>query len=564
MTQTCTCIANSSKVAAEAARYRTSGTGWNAGIIRAIMKITGSRFPPKINNGNYAINLQALAAMLRTGNDRTMVAKALEGVGEDYVASVGYCAACQRPLPKPKPPQETEEKWRERKAREITSVLLRHPHISDASVVVWRDRAGEGIAVTSNTAKTAFRATLRLKDGSETELTPARPERRPNTELPLDFLEYQHRNSLWTRIKNRAFIKEPYDHDASCFSSQKERAAYVEEVRQRYAASRNIKPCFLEVRLLTTDDVIPSALDDFVRICSSRQRYYCEVITRVPGVDGTPGPIMDLENVSLRSLVETAGDRAVLERVRSRVIKLQKRFIQPLTDFEWRYDIDNRGKLRRKMSYRVGAGSRNTIYQQQLHQQVRQLTGGKRFFGDSQEGSGYLSLLETCDQQTGQLELKWGLTKDYCRLDSQSQPLPHNENNLYAVVRRYRSYAGTPEQVSEGREWHFQVRRVLAYCHGSYEAIQRLDTQLKQQTVQFRCDPAQRNGLTEFRQYHSKELCLQLFHAATLAVGMVCVEPPPVEVDWEQLSGPYRVTQEEWFQGLCGSELPVDQSAYAC
>lgn len=565
MTIHCTCNANRDKIAAEADCYRVAGTGWSPEIIRMLLKMTGSHFPPKISNGTYAINELALARMLRSSNDRTLVAKALEGVGEDYIASVGYCAACQRPLPEPRPKRETKEERLARYHQEITSVLLQHPQVAAATVSVWQDQPGYGLAIRGTKPKTAFKATLQLHDGSEEQLTMPRPSRRTNKGLPPTIYEYQSKNILWTRIKNQKYGNKPYDHDAHCFKTAKDRSAYEQEVKQQYAIVRNINPSCLEVRLLTAADVVPTAQADFIKVCSSRLRYYCEVITRAPGIPGnSPGPILNLEHVSLRNLQERTENRSALAAIHARFYRIQQRFVQPVADFEWWREKDTGDRLRRKIGFRVGAGERDVMYAQEVHKDLRQLAEGRRFFGEIVAATGYLSLVEICDQQTGQLELKWCLSKDCCKLDSDGRVLPHDLNNLYSVVTRYYGYAGTPEQIRQGRKWHFLVQRVLAYCHGSYETMQKLDTLLKQQTVAYRCDPGERGSMTEFREYGSMAICLDLFRQAAAQEGVDCVQPQPIDIDWEQLKGPNRVSQEEWFQGVCKSEVPVDQPAYAC
>ncbi len=163
----CTCKANTEKIREEAAKHRRPGIGWSPEIIRMIMRKTGSQFPPQILNRGHVINEYHLAAMLRSHNDRTLVAKALEGVGEQYVGSIGYCQACIKEIPPLPPPRETEEEQLKRYKQEIREILLSHPEIDAAEVSVWKDRAGEGLAIGSQWSKNAFDAELTLTNGKK-------------------------------------------------------------------------------------------------------------------------------------------------------------------------------------------------------------------------------------------------------------------------------------------------------------------------------------------------------------------------------------------------------------
>lgn len=543
----CTCRANAAKIQEEAVKYRSTRVGWSPDIISMIMRKTGSQFPSKVLDRKHVINEQQLAAMLRSHHDRTLVARALEGVGQQYAATIGFCQACIKEIPPLPPPRETEAEQLERYKQDITETLLRHPEIDAAEVSVWKDKPGQGLAVGCDKSKTAFDAELILTDGTKQMLDMVHPSRRTNKELPATIIEYQSSNILWTRIQNRRFIISEYDRDKACFRNEQERRKYEQEVRKKYAEVRNINEACLNVRLFTTQDTVEASLGDFTKICTSRPRYYCEVLTRVPSCDGTPGSVMQVEHVNLRELIDTPNKHSYFYELRDRYISLQERFIQPLRDFEWWRESDGVDRLRRRVGYIVGAGERTTMYSQEMKKPVRQLTDGKRFFGIAASGDRYLSLVEICDQQTGALELKWCLTIDRCRKDPDGRLVPHDLNNLYAVVKRYHTEAGTPEQVRQGRKWHFQVRKVMAYCHGSFETMKSLDTLLKQQTIMYRCDPEGRGSMTEFRSADCAELSLELFQSEATKAGLTCVTPKPIPIAWDLLLGPNRLGLDEWF-----------------
>ena len=166
MKVTCTCIANQQKVVEAAAPLRTEGKGWTPAIVMMLLKKTGSTFPPTIRNGRHVINKHALANMLGNCNDRTLLSKAFERVGDEAVGSVGFCKGCSKPLPVTKPPRETEEQRKERQQREIKEILEDHPEIAQAAVSVWKEEAGEGLAVDCEYPKTVFDAKLTLVDGT--------------------------------------------------------------------------------------------------------------------------------------------------------------------------------------------------------------------------------------------------------------------------------------------------------------------------------------------------------------------------------------------------------------
>lgn len=548
MNLTCTCIAHQQKVMEAAASLRTEGKGWTPAIVMMLLKKTGSTFPPTIRKGKHVINKHALAHMLGNRNDRTLLSKAFERVGDAAVGSVGFCKECSKPLPVEKPPRETEEQRKERYQREIKEILEEHPDIAQAVVSVWKEAAGEGLAVDSEYAKTVFDAKLTLVDGTCIDFDMLRPSRRANKEYPATIIEYQSRQALRNRIKNRRFLYTPYDHDKACFPGEKDCRAYEKEVRQKYSDIRKISPACLEVKLLTTQDLAPGNKDDFMRICSNRNRYYCEVTVRVPGNDGKPGPIMHLEHVSLRSLTETASSKSCMNKIRSRFMQIQSRYVQPLLDFEWWRQEDGGGKLRRMTGYQVGSGGRETMYSFAMLKTPRPLSTGKRFFGEPDAGTRYLSLVEVCDQQTGNLELKWCLTTDHCLKGEDGTLVPHDQNNLYSVVRRYRSEAGTRKQLEAGKKWYFQVQRILAYCHGDNATMQQLDATLKRKTVQYQCNPAERNNMTEFRSLDGLEDCISLFKAEAANVGVDYQEPQAGEINRKMLIRPERTPLSDWFK----------------
>ena len=303
----------------------------------------------------------------------------------------------------------------------------------------------------------------------------------------------------------------------------------------------------MQVRLLTAKDVVPEARETFGRQCVDKNRYICEVTTRVPGVNELAGPVMQLEHISLRDLNETPNKRNSFDTIRNQFISIQKRYVQPLREFEWYMDYISHGeKPRRKVYFKVGSGMRCGGYLWEINKPDKNPPKGLRYFSELSGDQKYLSLVEVYDQQNGQTELKWCLTQDHRYQDRQGELLPHDDNNIYSIIQRYRGDAGTAQKVKRGGKRYYQVRKVLAYCHGDGRIIQGLDTQVKSETIQYQCPPHVRDGKTEFRDYRAKEQCQEVLAAAARSKGVSVVEPETGTIAWDFLIGTDSFKVGDW------------------
>lgn len=131
----------------------------------------------------------------------------------------------------------------------------------------------------------------------------------------------------------------------------------------------------------------------------------------------------------------------------------------------------------------------------------------------------YLSLVETYNQISGVVELKWCLTKRHVCLDNDNLPVPEDFGALYSLILRYRGEAGTPARVRSGNQHNFQVRRVIAYILGDAKLVRRIDGFVKKQTAEHVSGNCDRPGKTEFRHCSSKEECLNVFSRLALKGG---------------------------------------------
>jgi len=485
--------------------------------------------------------------MLGNVNDRTMIGGAIQGeAGIQLVSSIGFCIACQKEI-KPKLVKVTHESIWARKQQEIQETLVRHPEISSAKVSAWEDKAGSGLAILVEHSKIVFSAELTLTDGKIIPLVTTRPSRCPVREYEGKVVEFQSPTALWKRIKNRRFIESARDYDIQGFHDEKGKTAFECLVRKRYAEIRNISEKCLQVRLLVAKDVVPEARELFGRLCADRNRYVCEVTTIVPGINGKAGPIMNVEHITLRDLNERPNKRSCFDIMREQFIGIQKKYIQPVREFEWFMDqIDQQDKPRRKMFYRIGSGARCGGYPWLVNGPAQKPPEGLRYFNELSGEQGFLSLVEIYDQQNGQTELKWCLTQDHCFQDSMGNQLPGEYNNLYSLVIRYRCDVGTPEQVRRGGKRYYQVRKVLAYCHGDYQLIQAMDTFVKQGTIDQQCSPVERDNKTEYRHYTAKETCIEMLIAVALERKMCMIQPEPGTIAWDLMLGTDHLTVSEW------------------
>lgn len=168
---------------------------------------------------------------------------------------------------------------------------------------------------------------------------------------------------------------------------------------------------------------------------------------------------------------------------------------------------------------------------------------------DGHRTSKYLSLVETYDQLTGNVELKWCLTQQRVCLDGDSLPVPADFSALYSLIIRYRDQSGTPERVMRRGKRHFQVRRLLAYVNGSPKIIRQLDREAKEMTTAHRSGNVERAGKTEFRSYESMGECLHILRILAEQNGLSMIQPEVNTIAWDFLIGPSSMSPRDWVLG---------------
>ena len=161
----------------------------------------------------------------------------------------------------------------------------------------------------------------------------------------------------------------------------------------------------------------------------------------------------------------------------------------------------------------------------------------------------YLSLVETYDQLTGNVELKWCLTQHRPCLDNDSLPVPADFSALYSLIIRYRDQSGTPERVKKRGKRHFQVRRLLAYVLGSPKIIRQIDRDAKDMTSVHRSGTVERAGKTEFRSYEAMGECLQVLRILAEQNGLSMIQPEVNTIAWDFLVGPSGMSPRDWILG---------------
>lgn len=164
----------------------------------------------------------------------------------------------------------------------------------------------------------------------------------------------------------------------------------------------------------------------------------------------------------------------------------------------------------------------------------------------------YLSLVEVYDQHSGNVELKWCLSKKQTCLDEHNVPIHDDFGVLLALIIRYKDLSGTPDKVKHGKKRHFQVRKVLAYLVGESQVIRRLDSKAKKLTEEFQSDLFERPGKTEFRLYSAKYDCLKIFQMLAYQNGLTMVEPVFNTIVWDFLIGPGSMSPRDWVLGKLG------------
>ncbi len=158
----------------------------------------------------------------------------------------------------------------------------------------------------------------------------------------------------------------------------------------------------------------------------------------------------------------------------------------------------------------------------------------------------YLLLVETYDQQNGNVELKWCLIKEHIFHDDNMHRIRGDFNALYSLIMRYRVDAGTNERVKNGGRRHYQVRKVLAYVLGDPKIISDLDSKAKKNTAGYKSGDIDRPGKTEFRLLSAKEKCLQVFSDLVKQNGLKLIKPEFDYIAWDYLVGPGSMTPRDW------------------
>jgi hypothetical protein len=158
----------------------------------------------------------------------------------------------------------------------------------------------------------------------------------------------------------------------------------------------------------------------------------------------------------------------------------------------------------------------------------------------------YLSLVEIYDQNTGNAELKWCLTKQYICLDDDNLPLSGDFSALLSIITRYKNEAGTPDRVKNGTKHHFQVRRVLAYVLGDPKIIRQIDARAKLLSAKHISAFIERPGKTEFRLFSSKDECLNLFAMVAEQCGVSISRPVFDTIAWDYLIGAGSMSPQDW------------------
>ena len=158
----------------------------------------------------------------------------------------------------------------------------------------------------------------------------------------------------------------------------------------------------------------------------------------------------------------------------------------------------------------------------------------------------YLSLVETYDQSSGNIELKWCVTKYHSCRDENNDEIPCDYGALLSLIIRYKDEAGTPERVKNGKKPHFQVRRVLAYVIADSKIIRYLDSKAKHLTVTHISGHTDRPGKTEFRRYSALAECLAVFQALAEQNNLNMIRPEANMIAWDYLIGAGCIAPQLW------------------
>lgn len=158
----------------------------------------------------------------------------------------------------------------------------------------------------------------------------------------------------------------------------------------------------------------------------------------------------------------------------------------------------------------------------------------------------YLSLVEIYDQHSGNIELKWCMSKYQPCLDADNKQVPDDFGVLLSLIARYKDEAGTPDRVKNAKKRHFQVRKVLAYVLGDQKTIRQLDAKVKKHSLEFQGGIIDRSGKTEFRKHSAKYDCLKIFKVIAESYALTMVEPECNTIAWDYLIGNACVSPQDW------------------
>ena len=174
----------------------------------------------------------------------------------------------------------------------------------------------------------------------------------------------------------------------------------------------------------------------------------------------------------------------------------------------------------------------------------------------------YLSLVEVYDQHSGNVELKWCLTKHHVCLDDDNRPIPGDFGALLSLIIRYQNEAGTPDRVKSGGKRHFQVRRLLAYVLGDPQLIRHIDSKSKYLTAAHISGNIDRPGKTEFRLYSSKDECLAILNMLSEQNGLTMIKPKFDTIAWDFLIGKGSISPRDWVLNKLKTSMPTDMSGW--
>lgn len=544
-TTCCNCKTKTDTLRKESTRLRKPGLGYNYLDIHQIFKLCNAKLPSKIYNGTHHINWRTLAEMLGNSNDRNLLKNSLSSKSKLLIEHIGFCQGCIKSIPI-KLKRETPDEIRARHIIEIETIFRRHPQIIDAKAKTWTHDPGFGFAEISSHRKKVFSAKLFLIDGTEKEYRVARPGRCKVDGIDANVAQFAGKNALWNRIKNINFLDDYLD--IKPFIAESDRKNFENEIRTTYSNIKNIHKDYIQVKLFTINDVVDEDKNHFKKSFRDKSRHFCEIKVVVPGNNGQPTTML-VEHVSMRDLKESPRKKSVFEIFRENFIKLQKRHIKPITDYNYFLETINNGKSRRKIRYSVGSEASSSMYKWEIFNKKRNPKKGYRFIGLSQVPHRFLILAEIYNQTRGIQELKWCLVEQKIGEYDDGKPFDEELNVLLSVIESYRDSAGTPTQVRKNsNKCYYQVRSVICYISGDGMKLQEMDTIAKKNTKIYATHPLNRRGQTEFRAFSSMKDCVKTFEKISSEESFELKQPLKNKISWDYLIGREKLSPLRWIQ----------------